>query len=118
MNFARIPEANEWVGNVVLSNSGVRRTVPEGSEIDVTIKVDVSRLITVEAFVPHLNQHFSGRLYVPQREEQHFSNLSKAVASETTSYRRRLEELEKNPAAGDDETQSELEDLRRNIDRT
>ena len=114
--FREDPEANEWVGNVMLSNSGVRRTVPEGSEIDVTIKVDVSRLITVEAFVPHLNQHFSGRLYVPQREEQHFSNLSKAVASETTSYRRRLEELEKNPAAGDDETQSELEDLRRNID--
>jgi molecular chaperone DnaK len=114
--FREDPEANEWVGNVMLSNSGVRRTVPEGSEIDVTIKVDVSRLITVEAFVPHLNQHFSGRLYVPQREEQHFSNLSKAVASETTSYRRRLEELEKNPAASDNETQSELEDLRRNID--
>ena len=115
--FRDDPEANEWVGNVVLSNSGVRRSVPEGSDIDVTIKVDVSRLITVEAFVPHLNQHFSGRLYVPQREEQDFSKLSHAVASETNSYRRRLEELEKSPAAVDDEsTQSELEDLRSNID--
>jgi molecular chaperone DnaK len=105
------------VGNVVLSNSGVRRSVPEGSEIDVTIKVDASRLITVEAFVPHLNQHFSGRLYVAQREEQDFSKLSNAVASETNSYRRRLEDLEKNsPAIDDESTQSELEDLRRNID--
>jgi molecular chaperone DnaK len=110
------PEANEWVGNVVLSNSGIRRSVPEGSEIDVTIKVDVSRLITVEAFVPHLNQHFSGRLYVPQREEQDFSKLSNAVASETNSYRRRLEELEKNSPAVDDEAQGQIEDLRRNID--
>ena len=114
--FREDPEANEWVGNVMLSNSGVRRTVPEGSEIDVTIKVDVSRLITVEAFVPHSNQHFSSRLFAPQREEPNFSNLSKAVASETAGYRRRLEELEKNPAAEDDEAQSELEDLRHNID--
>jgi molecular chaperone DnaK len=115
--FREDPEANEWVGNVMLSNGGVRRSVPEGSEIDVTIKVDVSRLITVEAFVPHLNQHFSGRLYVPQREEQDFSKLSNAVASETNSYRRRLEEIEKNPPTADDEsTQNELEDLRRNID--
>jgi molecular chaperone DnaK len=115
--FREDPEANEWVGNVVLSNSGVRRSVPEGSEINVTIKVDVSRLINVEAFVPHLNQHFSGRLYVPQREEQDFSKLSTAVASEANSYRLRLEELErKSPAVDGGSTQSELEDLRRNID--
>ncbi len=115
--FREDPEANEWVGNVVLPNTGVRRSVPEGSEIDVSIKVDVSRLITVEAFVPHLNQHFSGRLVVPQREEQDFSKLSTVVASETVSYRQRLEELEKNsPAVDDESTQSELEELRRNID--
>src|SRR5438445_12473627 len=82
--FPDDPEANEWVGNVVLSNSSVRRSVPEGSEINVTIKIDESRLITVKAFVPYLNQHFSESLYVAQREEQNFSNLSHAVASETT----------------------------------
>ena len=60
-----------------------------------TIQVNPSRLITVEAFVPHLNQHFSGRLYVPQREEQDFSNLSQTVVSETQTYRERLEELER-----------------------
>jgi molecular chaperone DnaK len=115
--FRDDPEANEWVGNVVLSNTVVRRSVPEGSDIDVTIKVDVSRLITVEAFVPHLNQHFSDRLYVPQREEQDFAKLSQSAASETNNYRRRLEVLEKSPAAVDDEsTQSELEELRSNID--
>jgi molecular chaperone DnaK len=116
--FLDDPNANEWVGNVVLSHDGVRRSVPEGAEIEVTIKIDVSRLITVEAFVPHLNQHFSDRLYVPQREEQDFSSLSHAVASETRSYRQRLDELERNSLAADDEstTQGELEDLRRNID--
>jgi hypothetical protein len=115
--FIDDPNANEWVGNVVLAHDGVRRSVPEGAQIDVTIKTDVSRLITVEAFVPHLNQHFSGRLYVPQREEQDFCDLLPSVAAETRSHRRRLDEIERNSLAVDDEsTQSELEDLRRNID--
>ena len=56
--FLEDPEANEWVGNVMLSNTQVRRSIPEGSELDITIRIDVSRLIAVEAFVPHLNHHF------------------------------------------------------------
>ena len=92
--FVNDPDANEWVGNVLLSHDGVKRSVPEGAEIEVTIQVSPSRLITVEAFVPHLNQHFSGRLFVPQREEQDFAQMSRTVASETEVYRARLEEIE------------------------
>ena len=115
--FLDDPDANEWVGNVLLSHNGVRRSVPEGAEIEVTIQVNASRLVTVEAFVPHLNQHFSGRLYVPQREEQDFSNLSGAVASEAQGYRQRLEELERTLSGDDAEsTRAELEDLRRDLD--
>lgn len=111
--FVGDPDANEWVGNVILAHDGVRRSVPEGAEIEVTIQVNLSRLITVEAFVPHLNQHFSGRLYVPQREEQDFSNLSKSVASETESYRERLEALDR--TSTDEATQTELDEIRRDL---
>src|SRR6478672_6219381 len=46
-----------------------------------------------------------------------FSKLSNAVASETNNYRRRLEELENNSFAADDESsQRELEKLRCKID--
>jgi molecular chaperone DnaK len=111
------PDANEWVGKVVLPHDGVQRSVPEGAEIEVTIQVNASRLITVEAFVPHVNQHFSARLYVPQREEQDFSDLSHTVASEIQAYRQRLEEVERTLADFDDEsTQTELEQLRRDLD--
>ena len=112
--FLDDPDANEWVGNVLLRHDGVRRSVPEGAEIEVTIRVDASRKTTVDAFVPHLNQHFSGHLYVAQREEQDFSNLSRTVASETQTYRERLEELER--TSSDESTQSELQDLRRDLD--
>jgi molecular chaperone DnaK len=111
--FIGDPDANEWVGNVILAHDGVRRSVPEGAEIEVTIQVNLSRLITVEAFVPHLNQHFSGKLYVPQREEQDFSNLSKSVASETESYRERLEALDR--TSTDEATQTELDGIRRDL---
>ena len=115
--FLEDPDANEWVGNVLLSHDGVRRSVPEGGEIEVTIQIDASRLITVDAFVPHLNQHFSGRLYVPQRDEQDFSNLSNRVALETQTYRERLEELERSTSDVEDEaTQTELEELQRDLD--
>jgi len=111
------PDTNEWVGNVLLRHDGVRRSVPEGAEIEVTIQVDASRLITVEAFVPHINKHFSGRLYVPQREEQDFSNLANRVASETQQYRERLEELERALFdETDTSTHAELEQLRRDLD--
>jgi molecular chaperone DnaK len=112
--FLDEPDANEWVGNVLLRHDGVRRSVPEGAEIEVTIRVDASRKTTVDAFVPHLNQHFSGHLYVAQREEQDFANLSQTVASETQKYRERLEELER--TSSDESTQTELEDLRRDLD--
>lgn len=112
--FLDDPDANEWVGNVLLAHDGVRRSVPEGAEIEVTIRVDASRKTTVDAFVPYLNQHFSGQLYVAQREEQDFSNLSQAVASEAQTYRERLEELERRST--DEPTQTELEDLRRDLD--
>jgi len=111
------PDANEWVGNVLLPHDGVRRSVPEGAEIEVTIQIHADRRMTVDAFVPHLNQHFSGDLYVAQREEQDFSDLSNRVASETWTYRQRLEELERTLSDVEDEsTRTELENLRRDLD--
>lgn len=115
--FLDDPNANEWVGNMVISNTAVKRSVPEGAEIEVTITIDASRLIKVEAFVPHLNQHFSEHVYVAQREEPDFADLSRAVASETKNYRRRLEELERTSASTDSASvRSEIADLRRSID--
>lgn len=71
--FLDEPAANGWVGIVLLPHDGVRRRVPEGAEIELTIRVDVSRKTTVEAFVPHLNKHFSDYVYASQEGEQDLS---------------------------------------------
>jgi molecular chaperone DnaK len=99
-----------------LSHDKVRRAVPEGSEIEMSFKVDPSRRTTVTAFVPHLNQHFSfgDELYVAQREEQNFAELSGRASAEADSYRERLDKLES--TAEDDSTQSELRQIRAEVD--
>ena len=49
--FLDAPEANEWVGNILIAPSEVKRSVPQGTEIEVTVRISDSRLITVDAYI-------------------------------------------------------------------
>ena len=88
------PQANNWVGNMHIWNDHIRRPIPEGAEIQLHIKIDASRLITVEVFVPHLNANFSERVYIPQDEEPDYLKLLESVPLELESYLFRLSQLE------------------------
>ncbi len=88
------PQANNWVGNMHVESERVRRPVPEGAELQLHIKVDASRLITVEVFIPHLNEHFTESIYVPKDEEPDYLELLRGVPFEIESYLMRLERLE------------------------
>jgi molecular chaperone DnaK len=112
--FLSDPDTNEWVGNLIISHEDVRRPVPEGSEIEVTLSVSTSRVMNVAAFVKHLNQHFTDHVYVSQREEQDYSDLSRKAAAEAEVYQERLEQLE---MSSDDQPhiQDELSELRRDL---
>ena len=88
------PQANNWVGNMHIWNDHIRRPIPEGAEIQLHIKIDASRLITVEVFVPHLNANFSERVYIPQDEEPDYLQLLESVPLELESYLFRLSQLE------------------------
>jgi molecular chaperone DnaK len=88
------PQANNWVGNMHIRNEHIRRPIPEGAEIQLHIRVDASRLISVEVFVPHLNASFSERVYIPQDEEPDYLKLLESVPVEIESYLMRLSLLE------------------------
>ncbi|MGB8510070.1 MAG: Hsp70 family protein, partial [Pyrinomonadaceae bacterium] len=88
------PQANNWVGNMHIRSESVRRPVPEGAEIQLHIKIDASRLITVEVFVPHLNEHFNERVYIPQDEEPDYVKLLTSVPVEIESCLSRLGRVE------------------------
>jgi molecular chaperone DnaK len=87
------PGANTWVANLCIFSVGIRRSIPEGAEIEVTVKVDASRLTTVDVLVPRLNQHFS-MTYLPEREERVFSELAKSLPQELSKHTERLAEVE------------------------
>lgn len=108
------PEANEWVGNLTISSEAIRRPIPEGSEIEITIAIDASRRMTVDAFVPHLNQNFSDNVYVPQREEKDFADLLQNIPQEIESHLNRLDDLEL--SVEDAKAQDEIEKLREEIE--
>src|ERR1051325_5868856 len=75
-------------------SDAVRRPVPEGAELQLHIKVDASRLITVEVFVPHLNDHFTDKIFIPKDEEPDYVKLLKGAHVEIENCLARLTRLE------------------------
>jgi molecular chaperone DnaK len=88
------PQANNWVGNLHVRSEAVRRPVPEGAELQLHIKVDASRLITVEVFIPHLNEHFTERVYMPKEEEPDYLELLAGAHLEIENCLARLTRVE------------------------
>jgi hypothetical protein len=84
------PQANAWVGNMHVRSDAVRRPIPEGSELQLHIKVDASRLITVEVFVAHLNEHFTDKIFIPKDEEPDYVELRKGAHVEIENCLARL----------------------------
>lgn len=111
------PEANEWVGALRIRAADVRRPISEGAEIHVTIRIDTSRLMSVEAFVPMLNQHFTDSVYVPQLEQEDFAEKAARVPKEVLTHLERLEKLQQVGERGEDEeVRQEIEGLRREVE--
>jgi molecular chaperone DnaK len=54
----RHAEHNRLIGSLTISASNIRRTLPAGSEIEITIYVDTSRLVTAKAYIPILDEEF------------------------------------------------------------
>ena len=54
-----------WAGCVHVRSDRIKRPIPEGTELELTIKIDASRKMTVEVFIPLLNQSLSHDVYIP-----------------------------------------------------
>jgi molecular chaperone DnaK len=59
------PEERWWAGCVHIRADKLKRPLMEGADIELTVKIDKSRKMTVDVFVPMLNQGFSDDVYVP-----------------------------------------------------
>jgi molecular chaperone DnaK len=59
------PEERWWSGCVHVRARKLRRPIPEGTEIELTVRIDQSRKITAEIFIPLLNATFIDEVYIP-----------------------------------------------------
>lgn len=51
-------DRNQLIGNLEITSAQVKRDVPAGSEVEVTIEVDASRLLRARAYLPILDEEF------------------------------------------------------------
>lgn len=110
------PDANTFIGNMHIHADGLQRPVPEGAEIQLFVKIDASRLIVVEAFIPHLNQHFSEGIYMPLDERRDdISERAKSVPAEVNQHLKRLDDLE-DELPGNEAVSGEISQLRRELE--
>jgi molecular chaperone DnaK len=59
------PQEKWWAGCVHIRAEKLRRPLMEGAEIELTVKIDKSRKMTVEVFIPSINQGFTDEVFVP-----------------------------------------------------
>jgi molecular chaperone DnaK len=91
----------------------IRRDLPIGSDVEVTLKISESRTIILEAYFPHLDEDFSKQIIL----EKDIADASLITAT-LRDEKKRLEELkEKADEAGESDLVKALERLESDKDR-
>lgn len=65
---SKIPDRNTIITQVHIDGKKLPYDLPEASEIDITISVDESRTITVEAYIPSVEMSFNARADIHSQE--------------------------------------------------
>lgn len=72
---------NDHVFDVVITGDEVGQMVPAGSDVDITIKVDRSQMLTLEAFFPFSGETVDKEVKIGQRTAMAPSELDKMMAT-------------------------------------
>ncbi|MCP5560570.1 MAG: Hsp70 family protein [Verrucomicrobiaceae bacterium] len=106
-------DRNRVVGNLVIDSSMVRRTLPTGSDMEITLKISESRTLTLEAYFPLLDEEFTKQVDV-EKESSNPDRLKELLQQE----KGRMEKLrEKAEDSNDDALIDQLDDLEKDRER-
>jgi molecular chaperone DnaK len=94
--FVRIPvlegentrraDRNRVIGELRIDGKQVQRDVPAGSEIEITIEIDKSRLIKTTAYIPILNVEYGNVIDLQRKEAPSIDQLEKELNDEKKRY--------------------------------
>lgn len=100
---------NPLLGSLEIRGASIRRDLPAGTEIEVTLVIDASRILTAKAYVPMLDEEFEAVIEHDKRspeytelkkrfeheEHRHEEMVAKANNTESKSLENLVEEIEK-----------------------
>jgi molecular chaperone DnaK len=103
-----LADRNRLIGSFHITSSMIKRDLPAGSEVEITLKIDESRLITVVAYVSDLDEEYEHQFDLRK------AKISPAVISDDfESELKRLRSLMSQAQdAQDDKVSDELVNLR------
>ncbi|HEY1083298.1 MAG TPA: Hsp70 family protein [Prosthecobacter sp.] len=116
-------DRNRLIGFLDIQGTSLRRELPGGQEVEVTLRMDESRRIQVEVYIPYLDEEFTKELETGRtaasndpgglrerliREEMRFSKLKDQAD--------RCEEREASKALGQIQQENVMEEIRRKLD--
>ncbi|MFI6516717.1 Hsp70 family protein [Spirillospora sp. NPDC050679] len=84
----RYADRNRRIGRLEVDAGQVPRDVPEGSEVDLTLEIDESRLVVARAYVPILDEEFEHAVTLRTETVPEHADL----AAEAATEKRRLSE--------------------------
>jgi molecular chaperone DnaK len=106
----QIADRNRKIGELKIKASKIRRHVPEGSEVDVTLHMSKSRILTIEAYIPILDEVYEQ--LEDQRELRKEIRSAESLSQDLNNELKRLRSLlDIANEAVDSRTADELEQL-------
>jgi molecular chaperone DnaK len=100
-----LSDRNRLIGCLDITGKHIRRELPEGQEVEVTLRIDESREITVEAFVPYLDEDFSVRLEMGRKAA---ANSPEVLRERMAKEQQRLETLKNQADEAEDRGANKL----------
>ncbi|XVQ09340.1 Hsp70 family protein [Spirillospora sp. CA-255316] len=75
-------DRNRQIGRLEVNPEQIRRDVPEGSEVDLTLLIDESRLVVARAYIPLLDEEFEHAINLQTETAPDPDRLARDVAAE------------------------------------
>lgn len=75
-------DRNRPIGKLEVSAHQVRRNLPVGTEVQITIEIDASRQVRVKAYMPQLDEEFEAELHLGGQEARDPVRLRKELEEE------------------------------------
>jgi molecular chaperone DnaK len=98
-----LADRNRHIDDLLIEAGNIRRDLPAGSEVEVTLRIDESRIITAVAYVPFLDEEFSKKI-----ELRHKCADADFLKNDFDNEMRRFREVKSKAVSVEGETAEEM----------